>query len=67
MTAAITVAHARSVRLPPQVATLCDLLAGANCDESPISAWARMPDTTARGEPAWAFRLTLAAVAADVQ
>ncbi len=70
LTAAITVAAARTVQVSSLNTTLCNLLAGANCetDMNPM-AW-RMenrPDTMVNGQPAWTLTTEFAAVSARIQ
>lgn len=65
--AAITVANARMVTVTALMTTLCNLIAGANCDATPESMWPRQPDTTVNGMPAYTLSSGFAAVAATVR
>ncbi|MFO0649385.1 MAG: hypothetical protein U0326_24295 [Polyangiales bacterium] len=65
--AVITVTAARSVTVSALMTTLCNLLAGSNCESSPQSAWTRQPDATVGGMPGYHLVANFAAVAATVR
>lgn len=67
ITAVITAAAARGVTVAALNTTLCNLLAGSNCDTAAPSAWARRPDTAVNGEPGYTLTADFAAVAATVR
>lgn len=62
----ITVANARrtAVTIGGGPVPLCNILAGANCETDPPASWARQPDATVGGAPAYHLRATFAAIAA---
>ena len=65
--AVITVANARMVTVSALMTTLCNLIAGSNCETTPQAMWTRQHDTTFNGMPAYALSAGFAAVAATVR
>jgi hypothetical protein len=65
--AVITASVARTVLFEAGIATtLCNFLAGSNCDTTPQAMWARQPDTTVGTEPGYNFIADFAAVSARI-
>lgn len=62
----ISVANARrtSVTVGGAPVSLCNILSGANCETDPPAGWARQPDATVGGAPAYHLRATFAAISA---
>lgn len=63
---AVALAREVNISLGGSTVTLCELLAGVSCTRS-MSTWARQPDASVDGAPAFHFRATLAAVSATVR
>lgn len=67
LSAVITVAAARMVRVSALNTTLCNLLAGSDCDAMPMAMWTRQPDTMSGGMPGYQLTTEFAAVSARIQ
>lgn len=65
--AVITAASARMVRVSALNTTLCNLLAGADCDTVPLAMWVRQPDAMAGMQPGYRLTTEFAAVSARIQ
>jgi len=65
--AVITAASARMVRVSALNTTLCNLLAGADCDTVPQAMWVRQPDAMAGMQPGYRLTTEFAAVSARIQ
>lgn len=66
VTAAITVAAARTITVSALNQTLCQLLSGTPCD-MPMGSWMRQPNTMVGTEPAYRLTAKFAAIAANIQ
>ncbi len=64
----ITVENAKmvSVTIGGAPTPLCNIISGANCMTDPQSGWARQPDTTVNGMPAYHLRANFAAISANI-
>jgi hypothetical protein len=62
----LTVADARSVQITALATSLCNILAGSDCDLVPQAMWMRPPDATAGGAAGWRFTAEFAAVSARI-
>jgi len=60
--AVLPVAAARAVRVSALNTTLCNLLAGADCETIPQAMWPRQPDASGCGAAGWALTAAYAAV-----
>jgi hypothetical protein len=60
--AVITAAAARQVRVSALNTTLCNLLAGSDCNTVPQAMWVRQPDTMGCGAAGWSLTAEFAAV-----
>lgn len=67
LSAVITVAAARQVQVSPLMTTLCNLLAGSNCETTPQAMWMRQPDAMAGTEPGYTLTTEFAAVSANIR
>lgn len=67
LSAVITVAAARQVRVESLNTTLCNLLAGSNCETTPQAMWTRQPDAMAGTEPGYNLATEFSAVSARIQ
>jgi erythromycin esterase-like protein len=65
--AVITAAAARTVRVESLMTTLCNLLAGSNCETTPQAMWTRQPDAMVNGEPGYALATEFSAISARIQ
>ena len=65
--AVITAAAARTVRVSALNTTLCNLLAGSDCDTVPQAMWMRQPDAMAGTAPGYTLTTEFAAVSARIQ
>jgi hypothetical protein len=65
--AVITVAAARQVNVSALMTTLCNLLAGSNCETTPQAMWMRQPDAMAGTQPGYSLVTEFAAVSARIQ
>ncbi len=65
--AVITAAAARTVRVSALNMSLCQLLAGSDCEAVPQMMWARQPDATANGMPGYRLTTEFAAISARIQ
>lgn len=65
--AVITVAAARQVNVSALMTTLCNLLAGSNCETTPQAMWTRQPDAMAGTQPGYSLQTEFAAVSARIQ
>lgn len=64
--AAITVTAARAINVSALNQTLCQLLAGTNCD-MPQMSWTRQPNAMVGTEPAYRLVARFAAISANIQ
>jgi hypothetical protein len=64
--AAITVTAARAINVSALNQTLCQLLAGTNCD-MPQMMWTRQPNAMVGMEPAYRLVARFAAISANIQ
>jgi hypothetical protein len=64
--AAITVSSARAINVSALNQTLCQLLAGTNCD-MPQMMWTRQPNAMVGMEPAYRLVARFAAISANIQ
>jgi hypothetical protein len=64
----ITVENAKmvSVTIGGSPTPLCNIISGANCVTDPMGGWARQPDTTVNGMPAYHLRANFAAISANI-
>ncbi|MDB4931964.1 MAG: hypothetical protein JWM10_4448 [Myxococcaceae bacterium] len=64
----LTVERARtvSVTIGGSPVPLCNVIAGANCATDPMASWARQPDSSVDGQPAWRTVANFAAISADI-
>lgn len=60
--AVLTVEAARAVRVSALNTTLCNLLAGTDCDTTPRPMWPRQPDSMGCGAIGWSLTAEYAAV-----
>lgn len=67
LSAVITVAAARQVQVSALMTTLCNLLAGSNCETTPQAMWMRQPDAMAGTEPGYTLTTEFAAVSANIR
>jgi hypothetical protein len=64
----ITVENAKmvSVTIGGSPTPLCNIISGANCVTDPMTGWARQPDSTVNGMPAYHLRANFAAISANI-
>ncbi len=67
LSAVITVAAARQVQVSALRTTLCNLLAGSNCESTPQAMWTNQPNATVGTEPGYTLTTEFAAVSARIQ
>jgi hypothetical protein len=65
--AVITVSAARMVRVSALNTTLCNLLAGVDCDNTPQMMWRNQPDAMVGGMPGYRLTTEFAAISARIQ
>jgi hypothetical protein len=66
VSAIVTVSAARRVQVTALRTTLCNLLAGTNCETMPEERWMQPPDTMGCGERGWSLQAQFAAVSAQI-
>lgn len=64
----ITVENAKmvSVTIGGSPTPLCNIISGSNCMTDPMGSWARQPDTTVGGMPAYHLRANFAGISANI-
>lgn len=65
--AVITASAARQVQVSSLMTTLCNLLAGSNCETTPMGMWTRQPDAMVGPEPGYNLVTEFAAISARIQ
>jgi hypothetical protein len=65
--AVILASEARTVNVSALKTTLCNLLAGSNCETVPQAMWMRQPDAMVNGMPGYNLTAQIAAVSANIQ